>query len=224
MTGKLYCIRHGQSAWNQLNLFTGWVDVSLSSLGIEEAKKVGQSIMHVAFDRVYTSTLIRAELSAMLILEQNRHKKIPYIVHDASEANFHIYDESAKKNLIPVYRNAALNERMYGQLQGMNKDQARKEFGEKQVERWRRSYSEAPPKGESLKMTKERTIPYFTQEILPAIKNHETVLIVAHGNSLRSIVMEILQLSEDEILKFEIATGEPLYFEYENKEWIRKTL
>lgn len=224
MTGKLYCIRHGQSKWNQLNLFTGWVDVSLSSQGIEEARKVGVKIKDVAFDRVYTSTLIRAELSAMLILEQNQHQKIPYIVHDTLELNFHIYDESAKKDLIPVYRNAALNERMYGQLQGMDKDHARKLFGEAQVERWRRSYAEAPPSGESLKMTKERTIPYFTREILPAIKNHQTVLIVAHGNSLRSIVMEILQLTEDEILKFEIATGEPLYFEYENKEWIRKNL
>ena len=224
MIGKLFCVRHGQSEWNKLNLFTGWVDVSLSEKGIEEAFSVGDKLKDVSFDIVFTSNLIRAEMSAMLILAKNQLSKIPCRVHPANEKNYQVYDSHAEKSLLPIFSSSALNERMYGLLQGMNKEEARKKYGEQQVLMWRRSYDQNPPEGESLKMTKERTIPYFEKEILPYIKKGKTVLIVAHGNSLRSIIMDLMQMTEEQILKYELATGEPVYLECENNIWSIKSI
>ena len=224
MTGKLFCVRHGQSEWNKLNLFTGWVDVSLSEKGIEEAFSVGDKLKDINFDIVFTSDLIRAEMSAMLILAKNRLSKVPYRVHDIHEKNYQVHDSHAEKSLLPVFSSSALNERMYGLLQGMNKEEARKKYGEQQVLMWRRSYDQNPPEGESLKMTKARTIPYFEKEILPYIKKGKTVLIVAHGNSLRSIIMDLTQMTEEQILKYELATGEPVYLEHENNLWSIKSI
>lgn len=222
--GKLFCVRHGQSEWNKLNLFTGWVDVSLSEKGIEEANFVGNLLKDVSFDVVFTSNLIRAEMSAMLILAKNNLKKVPYRIHESENGKYDVYDHDILAQLLPVYQSPALNERMYGKLQGMNKDLARKVYGEEQVHLWRRSYDQNPPEGESLKMTKERTLPYFEQAILPYLKKGKTVLIVAHGNSLRSIIMHLKQMTEEQILHYELATGEPVYFEYENNLWISKPL
>lgn len=224
MKGKLYCVRHGQSEWNKLNLFTGWVDVSLSENGIEEAKKVGDLLENVEFDVVFTSNLIRAEMSAMLILSKNKFNKVPYRMHEQDSVNYEIHDKEILKTLLPVFQSDALNERMYGQLQGMNKDVARKKFGEEQVHLWRRSYDQNPPGGESLKMTKARTIPYFENRILPYLKKGKTVLIVAHGNSLRSIIMDLMKMTEEQILKYELATGEPVYLELEKNIWTLKPL
>jgi len=224
MKGKLYCVRHGQSEWNKLNVFTGWVDVSLSEKGIEEAVEVGHQLQDVHFDVVFTSNLIRAEMSAMVILLKNKFKKIPYRVHPDKEKGYEVHDQEIKKTLIPIFQDSALNERMYGDLQGMNKDVARKEFGEEQVLLWRRSYDQRPPHGESLKMTKERTIPYFEDKILPYLKSGKTVLIVAHGNSLRSIIMQLLNMTKEEILKYELKTGEPVYLELEKNQWTLKKL
>ncbi len=224
MKGKLYCVRHGQSEWNRQNLFTGWVDVSLSEKGIEEANLVGNRLKNTLFDVVFTSNLIRAEMSAMLILAKNEFRKTPYRIHENEGENYSIHDEAILKEMMPVYQSPALNERMYGKLQGMNKDYAKKIYGEEQVHLWRRSYDLNPPQGESLKMTKERTIPYFQKRILPYLKNGKTVLIVAHGNSLRSIIMELLMMTEEQILKYELQTGEPVFLELENNLWKLKPL
>lgn len=224
MKGKLYCVRHGQSEWNKKNLFTGWVDVSLSSKGIEEAQVVGDRLSNVDFDVVFTSNLIRAEMSAMLILAKNHLAKVPYRVHESDGKNYEVNEDSILKEMLPVFQSEALNERMYGKLQGMNKDIARKLYGEEQVLLWRRSYDQNPPEGESLKMTKARTLPYFNQRVLPLLQQGKTVLIVAHGNSLRSIIMELMKMTEEQILRYELQTGEPVYLELEQEKWILKAL
>ncbi len=211
--GRLILLRHGQSLWNKKNLFTGWVDVPLSKTGIEEALSAGTLIKQEKIDIVYTSTLIRAQMTAMLALSENESLPVPVFVHEDVRCS---YEEGVEKSL-PVYAAWQLNERHYGKLQGKNKDQARAEFGVEQVHRWRRSYDEPPPEGESLEMTAARTIPYFQQSILPALEEGKTLLVAAHGNSLRSIVMEIEGLSKEEVVQLEIPTGEPWFYKYDQK-------
>jgi len=188
---KLVLVRHGQSEWNLANRFTGWQDVDLSPLGVEEAREAGKKLkkLGVKFDLAFTSNLARAQKTLELILE-----------------------ELGDLNL-PTKQDEALNERDYGDLTGQNKDEARVKFGDEQVHIWRRSFDIAPPNGESLKDTAARTLPYFDSKILPEVKSGKNVLVSAHGNSLRSIVMELDQLSPDEITKLEIATGVPLLYE-----------
>ena len=224
MSGKLFLVRHGQSEWNKQNLFTGWVDVPLSQEGIDEAFKVGNMLKGIDFDVVFTSNLIRSEMTAMLLLMKNKKQKVPYRIHEHEGDNYQIHDKGILDKMLPIYQSPMLNERMYGHLQGMNKDVARKNFGEEQVQLWRRSYDLCPPHGESLEMTKKRTLPYFEERILPYIKKGKTVLIVAHGNSLRSIIMELRQMTKEQILHYELATGEPVFFEWENHQWNLKTL
>ena len=195
----LILIRHGQSIWNAENLFTGWTDVELSEKGLVEAKDAGKKLSEIHFDLVFTSDLMRAQKTAEIILEGN--------------------SKSEKINTIKDFR---LNERHYGDLQGMNKDDARKEFGEEQVHIWRRSYDIPPPNGESLKMTAERTLPYFDEMIMPELKSGKNILIAAHGNSLRSIVMKLEEIDEDSIVKLEIPTGVPRIYSFENGRVILK--
>jgi 2,3-bisphosphoglycerate-dependent phosphoglycerate mutase len=199
----LILLRHGQSAWNQKNLFTGWVDIPLTSQGIEEALKVGQQIKNINIDCVFTSDLIRSKLTAALCMSVHSSGKV---------LNFN--PKNMHQDLIPVYSSWHLNERKYGQLEGMNKDEARAKYGKDQVHIWRRSFDVAPPSGESLEMTMERTLPYFKEQIVPRLEKGETVLVSAHGNSLRSIVYAIENMSEEDILHFEIGTGEPLYYSF----------
>lgn len=209
--GKLVLLRHGQSIWNQKNIFTGWVDVPLSEKGIIEAKEAGQKIAHLSFDVIFVSTLIRAQLSMSLALLENQKTATPVLIHEGpqgeKEGNF------GKEVLTPVYVDKALNERHYGELQGLNKDETRAKFGKEQVHAWRRSYDVAPPGGESLSLCAARTLPYFKEKIMPYVKREKTVLVVAHGNSLRSIVMELKGLSKEEVIELEIPTGEPLVFD-----------
>lgn len=188
----LVLVRHGQSEWNKLNLFTGWKDPNLTQQGIAEASQAGEKLkdMSIKFDLMYTSVLQRAQLTGTIILEK------------LDQLN------------IPIEKNVNLNERDYGDLTGMNKDQARAEFGEEQVHIWRRSYDVPPPGGESLKNTYDRVVPYFKEKVLPQLESGKNILIAAHGNSLRSLVKYIENISEENILKFEIATGEPLFYEY----------
>ena len=190
-TNKLVLVRHGQSIWNEKNLFTGWKDIGLTKKGINEAKSVGEQIKRIGtkFDAMYTSSLVRAQKTGEIILECISQKEIE-IISDQS-----------------------LNERNYGELTGLNKDQAKKDFGESQVQIWRRSYDIPPPNGESLKDTYERVVPYFIKTILPRLLRGENILITAHGNSLRSLVKYLEKISEDEIVKLEIATGEPIFYE-----------
>ena len=190
MDRLLVLVRHGQSEWNLKNLFTGWHDVALTEQGVAEAHKAGEKLkaLGYAFDAAYTSDLKRAQDTLAIILEE---------LGQAS---------------LPVIRDQALNERDYGDLTGLNKDDARKRFGEEQVHIWRRSFDVPPPGGESLKDTAARTLPYFEKNILPRVLAGERILVAAHGNSLRALIMEIEGLSGEEIVKRELATGVPIIY------------
>ena len=186
----LVLVRHGESEWNLKNLFTGWKDIDLTDKGVAEARAAGRRLkaLGLSFDVAFTSGLIRAQRSLDLILEEMGQTRIP------------------------VSRDKALNERDYGDLSGLNKDDARAQWGAEQVHIWRRSYDVAPPGGESLKDTAARVLPYYIQEILPAALRGKRVLIAAHGNSLRALVMVLERLSTEDILKREIGTGDPLIY------------
>lgn len=188
---NLVLVRHGQSEWNKKNLFTGWKDPELTELGIEEAIQAGKQLKQsdIKFDVMFTSDLFRAQETGRLILEQMNQTDIATI------------------------KDQSLNERNYGELAGLNKDDARKKWGEEQVHIWRRSFDVPPPGGESLKNTAERVLPYFESKILPEVIKGKNILIAAHGNSLRALVMKLEDISPDEIVKLEIATGDPLTYE-----------
>ena len=197
---KLIILRHGESEWNKLNLFTGWEDVNLTDQGKIEAKLAAFAIQNLKVDvnHAYTSALKRASKTLEIVL-------------------------NVLKKDIPIISDQALNETNYGSLTGMNKDDARNKWGDEQVKLWRRSYDIAPEDGESLKDTCNRTIPYFKKNILPKLHDGENVIITAHGNSLRSIIMHVEGLSEEAIVNVEITTGIPIVYEYENKKVIKKT-
>ena len=199
MKSKLVLVRHGQSEWNAKNLFTGWKDPKLTDLGIQEAIKAGDLLetRNLKFDLMFTSDLFRAQETGRLILERMNQTDIQ-VIEDQS-----------------------LNERNYVDLAGLNKDEAREKWGEEQVYIWRRSFDVPPPGGESLKNTAERVLPYFEIEIMPKVKEGLNILIAAHGNSLRALVMELEKISSEEIVKLEIATGDPLTYEYSNGDFVR---
>ena len=187
----LVLVRHGQSEWNQKNLFTGWKDPKLTHQGINEAVEAGKSLKaeDMNFDIMFTSDLFRAQETGRLILKEMDQTNIPFVKHQS------------------------LNERNYGDLAGLNKDDARERWGEEQVHIWRRSFDIPPPGGESLKNTAERVLPYFESEIMPKIDEGLNVLIAAHGNSLRALVMQLENIGPEEIVKLEIATGDPLIYD-----------
>ncbi len=222
--GNLVLLRHGESMWNRKNVFTGWVDVPLSSNGINEALQAGIKIADISFDIIYTSTLVRAMQTTMLCMTKNKSRKTPIVIHSEGgkpQAWSKIYSEEMQKEIIPVYTDWHLNERYYGELQGHNKAKTAELYGEEQVHLWRRSYDIPPPNGECLKDTAARTIPFFRDHIIPLLKKNNNILIVAHGNSLRSIVMHLDNLSEQQVLDLEIATGDPILYAY-NKDRIVK--
>jgi 2,3-bisphosphoglycerate-dependent phosphoglycerate mutase len=186
----LVLVRHGESEWNKTNLFTGWRDVDITEKGIAEARAAGSALkgQGLRFDVAFTSALVRAQHSLDLML-----------------------DELGQRS-IPVFKSQALNERDYGELSGLNKDDARKKWGEERVHIWRRSYDVAPPGGESLKDTAARVLPYYIHDMLPRVLRGDNVLVAAHGNSLRALVMVLENLSPQAIVKREIATGTPLVY------------
>lgn len=209
--GMLVLIRHGQSQWNLENRFTGWVDVPLTDAGRDEARRGATLIRHLRFDRAFTSALVRAQETLRIVLE------------------------TIGQPSIPIERDQALNERHYGALQGLNKAETAKKYGEAQVHTWRRSYDIAPPNditelnpegmSESLKDTAARTLPYFSSKILPLVTAGHQVLVVAHGNSLRSIVMHLDRLSKEQVLELNIATGAPILYEIDaSGRILRKTV
>lgn len=216
---QLILMRHGQSQWNLHNLFTGWVDIPLSTLGVEEALEGGRRIQNEPIDIIFTSTLIRAQMTAMLAMTLHHSGKVPVIYH-AEEKGFEnwtsIHSPIAAQQTIPVIRAWELNERMYGELQGMNKKELADKYGKEQVQIWRRSFDVPPPGGESLQMTAARSIPYFKEKILPHLEQGQNVFIAAHGNSLRSIMMELDHLSPQDVIHLELATGLPIIYYYEN--------
>ena len=189
---RLILVRHGQSVWNASNRFTGWTDVGLSEQGVEEAEDAGRQLSEIQIDVVHTSDLVRAQRTAEIIMRHN----------EASED-------------VPTKYDWRLNERHYGALQGLNKAETAERHGAEQVRIWRRSFDVAPPDGESLEMTAERTIPYFTEEIVPDLVSGKNALVSAHGNSLRSIVMHIDEISSEDIVSLEIPTGEPIHYTYD---------
>ena len=187
---NLILVRHGQSEWNEKNLFTGWENPGLTDKGMHEAKIAGSLIKNlgIKFDYMFTSALIRAQLTGSIILENL----------DQTEIN--------------IIKNKALNERFYGDLQGLNKDECRKKWGNEKVQIWRRSYDKGPPGGETLKETGERVLPYYLEEILPLIFKNNNIIIAAHGNSLRSLIKYLDDISDEDIVKLEIPTGAPMHY------------
>ncbi len=225
MKTKLILMRHGQSVWNQKNLFTGWVDIPLSNRGIEEAFEGGKKIAHLPIDLAFTSTLIRSHMTLCLSLLHHSSNKTPLFIHEKGSKQdewSQIYSEKTRKEMIPVYLAWELNERMYGELQGLNKRETADKYGEKKVHEWRRSFAIAPPGGESLKMTAERTIPYFQENIIPLLDQGKSIFICAHGNSLRSIIMYLDQLNNDEVVNLELATGEPIVYGWNQGTWTKQ--
>lgn len=214
--GQLILLRHGQSTWNLANRFTGWVDVPLSTAGVEEALDAGKQLADSPIDIIFTSDLMRAQQTAMLVMSQHSSGHTPIVQYNSGKMGewTKIYAPSAEEAMIPVYTSWHLNERYYGKLQGANKAETQQKYGEEQVHIWRRSFDVPPPEGESLKMTCERTIPYFTAEIMPRLQQGQSVLVAAHGNSLRSIVMHIENLNRDQVLALEIATGVPRCYDF----------
>ena len=190
----LVLLRHGESEWNLKNLFTGWRDVDLTPVGVEEAKAAGRRMKAhgIAFDLAFTSALVRAQRTLALALAE------------------------MGETGLPEKRDQALNERDYGDLVGLNKDDARKKWGEEQVHIWRRSYDIKPPGGESLKDTVARALPYYCQNILPPVLGGKRVLVAAHGNSLRALVKHLSGISDEEIVSLEIPTGQPIVYELDH--------
>ena len=191
---NLILVRHGQSEWNQKNVFTGWENPGLTQKGREEAKLAGILInnLKIKFNYLFTSALVRAQVTGTIILDN-------------------INQENVK-----IIKDKALNERFYGDLQGLNKDECRKKFGEDQVQIWRRSYDIGPPGGESLKETGERVMPFFLNEIFPLILKGENIIVSAHGNSLRSLIKYLDKISSEEIVKLEIPTGSPIHYLFDD--------
>ena len=194
-TCYLVLVRHGQSEWNEKNLFTGWKDPKLTQKGVDEARKAGDEVRQAgySFDKMFTSDLFRAQETGRIILEQ---MGTPSII---------------------TIKDQCLNERNYGDLAGLNKDEARKKWGNDQVHEWRRSFDIQPPGGESLKDTAERVLPYFKENVIPELEKGSNILIAAHGNSLRALVMNLEKIHSEEIVKLEIATGIPLIYKFDEK-------
>ena len=196
---RLILIRHGQSVWNASNRFTGWTDVELSEKGVMEAQEAGRQLSGIRIDVIHTSDLIRAQRTAEIVMRHNE----------------------TSGDDVPTRYDWRLNERHYGSLQGLNKAETAEKYGAEQVHIWRRSFDVPPPEGESLEMTAERTIPYFSEEILPDLESGRNVLVSAHGNSLRSIVMFIEDISPENIVSLEIPTGSPLFYIHDENGTVR---
>ena len=215
---KLILTRHGQSLWNAENKFTGWVDVPLSEQGRAEATIASCKLRDYRVQVCFTSMLFRAIETAIIILTEVDDicdGKIPIIKHDGVDEDWHDWDKynGDPSQELPVYPCSLLDERFYGELQGLNKTETAAKFGKEQVQLWRRSYDVAPPGGESLEDTVKRTVPFFRDRILKHLIAGDNVLIAAHGNSLRSSIKELENLSEEEIVKVELGTGVPIVYE-----------
>ncbi|KAL3735183.1 hypothetical protein ACJRO7_024338 [Eucalyptus globulus] len=250
---SLILIRHGESLWNEKNLFTGSVDVPLTKKGVEEAIQAGKRISNIPVDMIYTSSLIRAQMTAMLAMTEHRQQKVPIILHDENERARtwgRIFSEETKKQSIPVVTAWQLNERMYrslpslifllflhlhlilmcgnpkccryGELQGLNKQETVERYGKEQVHEWRRSYDIPPPNGESLAMCAQRAVTYFCDEIEPQLFIGKNVMIAAHGNSLRSIIMYLDKLTTQEVISLELSTGVPLLYIFKEGRFVRR--
>jgi 2,3-bisphosphoglycerate-dependent phosphoglycerate mutase len=217
-------VRHGQSQWNLENRFTGWMDIPLSIKGRQEAISAGKKLKEMRFDIIYVSHLLRAIQTMHYILLELSDKRIPIIYHEEERIHEWEHYNGDRNNEIPIYQSVDLAERYYGDLQGLNKAETMKKYGEAQVHLWRRSYDINPPHGESLKDTCERTIPYYKNHILPELQAGKNVLIVAHGNSLRSITKYVENISDQDIPNMEIPTGLPIIYTFDFQMKLQKKL
>jgi 2,3-bisphosphoglycerate-dependent phosphoglycerate mutase len=214
----LILLRHGQSLWNAQNKFTGWVDVPLSERGRAEATIAADRLSGYRVNVCFTSKLIRAIETAMICLTDRTDicgGKTPIIKHETDDCDWHGWDQydGNPSEELPIFSNVALDERFYGDLQGLNKASTAAKYGDAQVLQWRRSYDVRPPNGESLADTQKRVGRYFNSRIMTQLQQGDNVLIAAHGNSLRSIVMELEFLSPEAVMQLEIATGVPIVYE-----------
>ncbi len=216
--GQLTLLRHGESIWNQQNRFTGWVDVSLSRAGMEEASMAGLLLKEQRFDVAFTSSLLRAQDTLYEVLKHNSYCDQYMRIHE-SGSEWYKHFTPSKDDLIElkIYISDRLNERFYGDLQGRNKAEVSREFGAEQVHIWRRSYDVPPPNGESLAMTAERAIPYYQKNIIPYLLQGKSVMITAHGNSLRALIMHIEAMSPEQILAYNLETGTPHIYHFDTQ-------
>jgi 2,3-bisphosphoglycerate-dependent phosphoglycerate mutase len=219
---QLILIRHGQSLWNAENKFTGWVDVPLSERGRAEATIASTKLRDYRVQVCYTSKLIRAIETAIVCLTECNEicgGRIPIIKHEADDPDWHGWDkyEGDPNEELPIFSCAALDERYYGDLQGLNKAETAAKYGAAQVYEWRRSYSTRPPGGESLEDTQKRVVPYFSQRIMRHIHEGNNVLVAAHGNSLRAIIMVLDNLKEEDVPTLELVTGIPIVYEFDGE-------
>lgn len=210
---KLILVRHGESFWNLQNRFCGWVDVPLSPRGVKEALLTAKNLKEITFDIAFTSELERAQETLLLILSEQGKTGI----HIHTQGKMKEWSENRHgfgKNEIPIHSDWRLNERYYGDLQGLNKNSARRKWGKKQVHLWRRSYDVPPPNGECLKDVYKRVVPYYKKNILPELKKGKDVIIAAHGNSLRALIKYLDGISDEEIPHLELKTGKPVFYKY----------
>jgi len=220
---RLILLRHGESCWNKKNIFTGWVNISLSRKGIEESLKAGNKIATLPIDLIFTSALIRSQMTALLAMGVHLDERSPCLLNtDPSCKEERLFSEQLHDNCIPLYTAWQLNERCYGQLQGMNKEKAQQHYGTEQIQAWRRGYDAIPPEGESLKETTERVVPYLKEQIFPHFFKGKNILICAHGNSLRPIIMHLESLSKEEVVRLEIGTAIPYIYAMKEGKWYRQ--
>ncbi|MEM0981538.1 MAG: 2,3-bisphosphoglycerate-dependent phosphoglycerate mutase [Cyanobacteria bacterium P01_H01_bin.58] len=216
---QLILLRHGQSLWNAANKFTGWVDVPLSERGRAEATIASCKLRDYRVNVCFTSKLMRAMETAVICLTECDEicgGRIPILKHDEDDPDWHGWDKynGNPQDELPIFPTTALDERFYGDLQGLNKAETAKAFGADQVDEWRRSYSTRPPGGESLEDTRKRVLPFFSQRIMCHVKQGDHVLVSAHGNSLRAILMELDDLSPEDVPKLELDTGVPIVYDF----------
>ena len=209
----LILVRHGESRWNIANKFTGWVDVPLSEVGINEALICAKMLEGLQLDVAFTSELERAHETLLLVLAKQDCTGI--FLHDSKKRNqWALHPHKFEKNEIPIYSSDKLNERYYGKLQGLNKQKMREKYGDEQVFMWRRSYDERPPGGESLKDVYKRAVPYFQKNIMPRVRKNENVIVCAHGNSLRAIIKYLDDIPDNNIPHLELPLGKPIIYKY----------
>ncbi|MBU1119229.1 histidine phosphatase family protein [Patescibacteria group bacterium] len=214
----LILFRHGQSRWNRTNQFTGWADIPLSEIGIQESLICAKKLEGLRIDTAFCSKLARAEQALLTVI--SKQDSTGYIHHEKNHSNWYLNFKAERQ--IPIYLSEKLNERYYGDLQGMDKGKASKKYGKDQVFLWRRSYDARPPKGESLEDAYKRVVPYFTKEIMPHVKKKKNVIVSAHGNSLRAIIKHIENISDDDIPRLEFLTGTFVIYKYSTSALIKQ--